>query len=85
MHLDLLLPCGFLAVANEKASNPPNPSSRPTTRQQVSGGDPDGDGADDIAKSMENEVPEYWIRIPTNEEFHEEALGILTPALGPPV
>lgn len=53
LHWDLLLPSGFLAVSTKKASNPPNPASRPRTRQQVSGGDFDEDGADDTARSLE--------------------------------
>lgn len=83
LHRDLLLPRGSLTLATERMSNPPNPATRPRTRQQVSGGDPNGDGADDTAGSMEDEVPEYWIRIPTTDESHGKALGTLTSTLSP--
>lgn len=78
LHRDLLLSCGFLSVTSEMVSNPPNHVSRPRTRQPVSGGDSNEDGAEDTAESMEDDVPEYWLRIPTTGKSREEASGTLT-------
>ncbi|XP_068078506.1 heat shock 70 kDa protein 12B isoform X1 [Danio rerio] len=85
LHRDLLLPCGFLTLPGEKVSNPPSSTSKPRTRQQVSGEDASENGVNDTAESMEDEVPEYWIRVPVTNESHENALGTLTSTFDPPV
>lgn len=72
-------------MTSEKVSNPPNHVSRPRTCQPVSGGDSNEDGAEDTAESIEDDVPEYWLRIPTTGKSHEEASGTLTPTLSLPV
>lgn len=85
LHRDLLLPCGFLPVTSEMVSNPPKPVPKPRTRQQARDENSNKDGAEDTAETIEDEVPEYWMRIPTVEKSHQEPSGTLTPILNPPV
>ncbi|XP_067305721.1 uncharacterized protein [Pseudorasbora parva] len=85
LHRDLLLPCGFLPVASEMVSNSPKPVSKPRTRQQSRDENSDENGAEENTESMEDEVPEYWLTIPTVEKSHGEASATLTPTLHLPV